>query len=193
MAFKLPQLPYSKGALAPHLSEETLEYHHGKHHATYVNTLNELIAKTKFAEASLEEIVKAADPGPIFNNAAQHWNHSFYWNCLKPKGGGPPNGPVAEAIKREFGAFDQFKKQFDAAAISLFGSGWVWLVRKEDGSLAVEKTADADNPLTHNQHALLTCDVWEHAYYIDYRNARGNYVHAFWNLVNWDFVASNLK
>ena len=193
MAFELPPLPYAKNALAPHLSEETLEYHYGKHHAAYVAKLNELVANTKFAAMSLEEIVKSADKGPLFNNAAQHWNHSFYWNCLAPKAGGTPDGELAAAIKRDFKSFEDFVAQFSNAAVSQFGSGWAWLVRKGDGSLAIESTSNAENPLTRNLHPLLVCDVWEHAYYIDYRNARAKYVEAFWNLVNWKFVAANLK
>jgi Fe-Mn family superoxide dismutase len=193
MAFELPKLPYAKNALAPYLSEETLEYHHGKHHAAYVKKLNELIANTKFAKMPLEEIIKTADQGPIFNNAAQHWNHSFYWNCLAPKGGGEPVGELAAAIERNFKSFKEFTKEFSEAAIEQFGSGWAWLVQRKDGALAIEKMSNADDPLIHDERPLLTCDVWEHAYYIDYRNARPKYVEAFWHLVNWNFVASNLK
>ena len=193
MAFELPKLPYAKNALAPHISEETLEYHYGKHHAAYVNKLNELVANTKFAAMPLEEIIKNADQGPLFNNAAQHWNHSFYWNCLAPKAGGKPNGGLAAAIERDFKSFEAFVAQFSDAAVSQFGSGWAWLVRKHDGSLAIEKTSNAENPLTRDLHPLLVCDVWEHAYYIDYRNARAKYVEALWNLVNWKFVTANLK
>jgi len=193
MAFELPQLSYPKDALAPYISEETLEYHHGKHHAAYVKKLNELIAGTRFARMPLEEIIKTADAGPLFNNAAQHWNHSFYWNCLAPKAGGEPSGELANAIERNFKSFKEFVKEFSAAAIEEFGSGWAWLVQKKDGSLAIEKTSNAEDPLTRNERPLLTCDVWEHAYYIDYRNARAKYVEAFWNLVNWKFVAANLK
>jgi len=193
MVFELPTLPYPKNALAPYISEETLEYHYGKHHAAYVKKLNELIANTKFANMPLEEIVKTAGPGPIFNNAAQHWNHSFYWNCLAPKGGGDPTGALASAIERNFKSFNEFVKEFSAAAIEEFGSGWAWLVQKRDGSLGIEKASNAEDPLIRNERPLLTCDVWEHAYYIDYRNARPKYVEAFWHLVNWDFVASNIK
>jgi len=193
MAFTLPELPYPKSALAPHISAETLEYHHGKHHAAYVNKLNELVAGTKFADMPLEQIVKSAGSGPIFNNAAQHWNHSFYWNCMKPKGGGDPSGPIADNIAKSFGGVSDFKKQFNEAAMGQFGSGWAWLVKNRDGSLAIEKTPNAETPIMNDKTALLTCDVWEHAYYIDYRNARATYVDAFWNVVNWDFVASNLK
>jgi len=193
MAFELPKLPYDKHALAPYISAETLEYHHGKHHAAYVNKLNELVAKTRFAGMPLEEVVKSADQGPLFNNAAQHWNHSFYWTCLAPKAGGAPSGELAKAIDEAFKSFDEFVKQFSEAAVGQFGSGWAWLVQKKDGSLAIDKTSNAENPLTGGATPLLTCDVWEHAYYIDYRNARPKYVEAFWNLVNWQFVASNMK
>ena len=193
MAFKLPKLPYAKNALAPYLSEETLEYHHGKHHAAYVKKLNELIANTKFVNMPLEEIIKTADRGPIFNNAAQHWNHSFYWNCLTPKGAGEPGGALATAIERNFKSFKEFIKEFSEAAIEEFGSGWAWLVQRRDGSLAIEKASNADDPLVRNERPLLACDVWEHAYYIDYRNARPKYVEAFWHVVNWNFVASNMK
>lgn len=193
MAFELPKLPYDKNALAPHLSAETLEFHHGKHHATYVTNLNNLVANTKYASMSLDDIVKTAEKGPIFNNAAQHWNHSFYWNCMAPKAGGSPSGELAKAIDKAFGSFNDFVKQFSDAAVGQFGSGWAWLVQKADGSLGVEKTSNADNPLTTGARPLLTCDVWEHAYYIDYRNARAKYVEAFWNLINWQFVAFNLK
>ncbi len=192
MAFELPKLPYAKNTLAPYISEETLEYHHGKHHAAYVAKLNDLVANTKFTSMPLEEIVKAAD-GAIFNNAAQHWNHSFYWNCMAPKAGGAPAGALAAAINRHFKSFDEFKKTFSEAAAGQFGSGWAWLVQKKDGALSVEKTSNAENPLVHGMRPLLTCDVWEHAYYIDYRNARPKYVEAFWNVVNWQFVASNMK
>lgn len=189
--FKLPELPYPKNALAPHISAETLHYHHDKHHAAYVNKLNELVAGTKFADQPLEQIITTSGPGPLFNNAAQHWNHSFYWKCLTPRGGGEPSGPLADGIKRSFGSFTAFKQQFSEAATSQFGSGWAWLVRNPDGSLVVQKTSNADLPLVHGGHALLTCDVWEHAYYIDYRNQRPKYVENFWPLVNWQFVSAN--
>src|SRR6266851_4664022 len=192
MAFELPKLPYAKNALAPYISEETLEYHHGKHHAAYVAKLNELVANTKLAGMSLEEILRTSN-GAIFNNGAQHWNHSFYWKCMAPMAVGTPNGELAAAIRRDFKSFDEFKKSFDAAAEGRFGSGWAWLVQKNDGSLAIEKTPNAENPLTRGLRPLLACDVWEHAYYIDYRNARPKYVEAFWNVVNWQFVASNMK
>lgn len=193
MAFKLPDLPYAKDALAPYISAETLEFHHGKHHAAYLNRLNELIANTDKASASLEDIIRKAGPGALFNQAAQHFNHSFYWNCLKPHGGGEPGGKLGDAIKQAFGGFEQFKKQFTDACVGQFGSGWAWLVRKADGSLAIYSTPNAETPLTRNDTPILTCDVWEHAYYIDYRNARPAYVQAFWNVVNWDFASANLK
>ncbi len=191
MAFELPPLPYPKNALEPHISEETLEYHYGKHHNTYVVNLNNLIAGTEFENQSLEDIIKNSDGG-IFNNAAQVWNHTFYWNCLSPNGGGEPDGALADAINAKFGSFEQFKKDFSAACVTNFGSGWTWLVKNASGELEIVKTSNAGCPLTAGQTPLLTCDVWEHAYYIDYRNARPSYVEAFWNLVNWDFVASNL-
>jgi len=190
MEHKLPKLPYSKDALAPVISGETLEYHYGKHHKTYVDNLNRLIPNTEFEEASLEEIVRKSSGG-IFNNAAQVWNHTFYWNCLSPKGGGESSGALASAIAKNFGSFAQFKEKFTNAAVTLFGSGWAWLVRNPDGSLAIEPTSNAGNPLRDGKKPLLTCDVWEHAYYIDYRNARARYVDAFWTLVNWGFVSQN--
>lgn len=190
MAFELPALPYDKKALAPSISEETLEYHYGKHHQAYVNTLNTLIPGTEFEGKSLEDIIKTSSGG-IFNNAAQIWNHTFYWHCMKPNGGGQPTGELAEAITKTFGSFDKFKEDFTKTAIGTFGSGWAWLVKKSDGSLALASTIGAGNPMTSDDIPLLTCDVWEHAYYIDYRNLRPKYVEAFWNLVNWDFVAKN--
>jgi Fe-Mn family superoxide dismutase len=193
MAFELPNLPYSLDALKPHISAETLEYHHGKHHKAYVTKLNELVVGTKFASASLEEIVKTAEPGPLFNSAGQHWNHSFYWKSLSPKGGGEPKGPVADAIKKDFGNFDAFKKKFSELAAGHFGSGWAWLVRAKDRSLQVVATHDAGCPIRQDQTPIITCDVWEHAYYIDYRNARPKYVEAWWELVNWDFANANFK
>lgn len=191
MEHKLPDLPYAKDALAPHISEETLEYHYGKHHATYVTKLNDAIPGTEFEKATLEEIVKSAPAGGIFNNAAQIWNHTFYWHSLSPKGGGTPDGDLAAAIEKAFGSVDDFKKQFTDAAIGNFGSGWTWLVKNGSG-LEIVNTDDAGTPLTDNKTPLLTCDVWEHAYYIDYRNARPKYLEAYWNLVNWDFAAQNL-
>ena len=191
MEHTLPVLPYELNALEPHISKETLEYHYGKHHQTYVTNLNNLIKDSAFAEISLEEIIKQSSEG-VFNNAAQVWNHTFYWNCLSPKGGGQPTGKLANAINSTFGSFDKFKEEFTKKAVTTFGSGWAWLVKNPDGSLALVSTSNAATPMTSNQTALLTCDVWEHAYYIDYRNARPKYVEAFWNLVNWDFVAKNL-
>lgn len=188
MEHKLPELPYAKNALAPRISAETLEYHYGKHHATYVTNLNKLIPGTEFENLSLEEIIKKASGG-VFNNAAQVWNHTFYWNCLAPQGGGEPKGKLGEQITQTFGSFAQFKEKLTNAAVTQFGSGWAWLVRNPDGTLAIEATGNAGTPMTSGKKALLTCDVWEHAYYIDYRNARANYVTAFWDLVNWDFVA----
>ncbi len=192
MEHKLPELPYAKDALAPHISAETLEFHYGKHHATYVTNLNKLIAGTEFENLALEEIVKRATGG-VFNNAAQIWNHTFYWHCLAPKAGGEPTGALAQAITLAFGSFAAFKEKFSATAVGTFGSGWAWLVKNPDGSLAIESTSNAANPMTSGKKPLLTCDVWEHAYYIDYRNARPKYVEAFWNLVNWKFVADNFK
>ena len=192
MEHKLPPLPYAKDALAPHISAETIEYHYGKHHATYVTNLNKLIAGTEFAELSLEDIVKKASGG-IFNNAAQVWNHTFYWNCLSPKGGGEPSGALADAIKKSFGSFAAFKEKLTNAAITQFGSGWAWLVKGPDGSLAIEQTSNAGTPLKDGKQSLLTVDVWEHAYYVDYRNARASYVEAFWKVVNWEFAAANLR
>ena len=188
---KLPELPYPRDALAPVISEETVNFHYGKHHAAYVTNLNKLIPGTGFEDSSLEEIVKKAPAGPLFNNAAQVWNHTFYWNGLSPAGGGEPNGALAEAIARDFGSFAQFKKQFTDAAVKLFGSAWAWLVRGADGKLAIEGTSNAGCPITQGKKPLLTCDVWEHAYYIDYRNARAAYVENFWKLVNWGFVQRN--
>ena len=191
MAFELPALPYAKDALEPHISAETLEYHYGKHHNTYVVKLNGLIPGTEFENKSLEEIIQSSTGG-IFNNAAQVWNHTFYWHCLAPKAGGEPTGAVAEAINKAFGSFEEFKTKFTDSAVANFGSGWTWLVKKADGSLAIVNTSNAATPLTDGVTPLLTVDVWEHAYYIDYRNARPNYMTAFWNLVNWEFVAANL-
>ena len=190
MSFQLPDLPYDKGALAPHLSQETLEYHHDRHHNAYVTNLNNLTADANAGDDELEEVILTAE-GPLFNNAAQVWNHTFYWKCMRPGGGGEPDGELAEAIDRDFGSFDKFKEQFTEAAVSQFGSGWAWLVLSS-GMLKVMKTGNADLPLKHGLPALLTVDVWEHAYYIDYRNARPKYVEAFLtNLVDWGFVAAN--
>lgn len=186
----LPTLPYAKNALAPHMSEETLEFHYGKHHQTYVTTLNKLIVGTEFENLSLEAIIKKAS-GPIFNNAAQIWNHTFFWHSLSPQGGGQPTGALAEVINRQWGSYDQFKEAFTKVAIGTFGSGWAWLVKKTDGSLDLVSTSNAVTPLTTDAKPLLTLDVWEHAYYIDYRNVRLNFVGAFWNMVNWEFAAHN--
>jgi len=187
MDHKLPELPFDKSALAPRISEETIEYHYGKHHAAYVANLNKLIMGTEFEKLSLEAIIQKATGG-IFNNAAQVFNHTFYWHCLSPSGGSEPSGRLADQIAASFGSFAHFKEKFTAAAVTLFGSGWAWLVRNPDGSLAIEQTSNAGTPIHDNKKPLLTCDVWEHAYYIDYRNVRANYVTAFWDLVNWEFV-----
>jgi Fe-Mn family superoxide dismutase len=189
MTFELPALPYAMDALAPHISQETLEYHYGKHHQTYVTNLNNLLAGSEFAGLSLEELVVKTS-GPLFNNAAQVWNHSFYWQCLSPDGGGAPTGPLAEAINQKFGSFAAFQDAFTKTAMNTFGSGWAWLVKTADGALELASTSNAGSPATSGQTALLTCDVWEHAYYIDDRNARAKYVESFWKLVNWDFVAA---
>ncbi|AEI68299.1 superoxide dismutase [Corallococcus macrosporus] len=192
MPFTLPELPYAKDALQPHMSAETLEFHHDKHHAAYVNNLNKLLDGKPEANKSLEEVILSSDGG-VFNNAAQVWNHTFFWQCMKPAGGGKPTGELAAAIDRDFGSFDKFKEEFSTAAATQFGSGWAWLVL-EGGKLKVTKTGNADLPMKHGQKALLTIDVWEHAYYIDYRNARPKFIETFLNnLVNWDFVAQNFK
>lgn len=192
MAITLPALPYARDALAPHISAETIDFHYGKHHQAYLDNLNKQIAGTEFETLELETIIRSSQGG-MFNNAAQVWNHSFYWNCLAPGGGGEPKGKLAEAISAAFGSFAAFKEQFTQTALSTFGSGWAWLVQRPDGSLALVSTSNAATPLTGSDTALLTCDVWEHAYYIDYRNARAKYVEAFWNLVNWDFVARQMR
>lgn len=192
MAFELPALPYAKDALEPHISAETIEYHYGKHHQTYVTKLNGLVEGTDLANKSLEEIVKTSEGG-VFNNAAQIWNHTFYWNCLSPNGGGEPTGKVAEAINAAFGSFAEFKAQLNDKAVNNFGSSWTWLVKKADGQLAIVNTSNAGTPLTEEDVTpLLTVDLWEHAYYIDYRNVRPNYLEGFWALVNWEFVEKNL-
>lgn len=191
MSFELPTLPYAQNALEPHISAETLEYHYGKHHNTYVINLNNLIKDSEFADKTLEEIVKTSSGG-LFNNAAQVWNHTFYWHCLSPNGGGEPTGKVADAINQSFGSFAEFKAQFTDAAVKNFGAGWTWLVKKADGTLAIVSTSNAATPLTTTDKPLLTVDVWEHAYYIDYRNARPKYLENFWALVNWTFVEKNL-
>lgn len=191
MAYELPPLPYEKNALAPHISEETLEYHYGKHHKTYVDKLNGLVPGTEFEGKSLEDVIKTSTGG-IFNNAAQVWNHTFYWNCLSPNGGGDATGSVCDAITKAFGSFEKFKEEFTTSAINNFGSSWTWLVKKADGNVAIVNTSNAGTPLTDDSVTpLLTVDLWEHAYYIDYRNARPKYMEAFWTLVNWDFVENN--
>jgi Fe-Mn family superoxide dismutase len=187
MTFTLPELPYAKDALSPVMSKETLEYHYGKHHLRYVDNLNKLIQGTEHASKSLEDIIKTTKTGPIFNNAAQIWNHTFFWNCLTPKGS-KPTGNVKEAIEKQWGSYDKFKAEFSEAAIGLFGSGWVWLSKLSNGSLAIEKAKDAENPMVHGHKPLLTFDVWEHAYYIDYRNDRARFINSLWDIVNWDFV-----
>ncbi len=192
MSFTLPPLPYAMDALEPHISKETLQYHYGKHHQAYVDNLNKLVVDTPFTGQSLEAIIKQAE-GPIFNNAAQVWNHTFYWHCLSPQGGGAPTGKLAEMIDRDFGSFEKFKEQFSQTAATTFGSGWAWLVQDTHGKLSITSTSNAGTPMVNNHTALLTCDVWEHAYYIDYRNARVTYIQAFWNLVNWEFVSSLVK
>ena len=197
MAFELPPLPYAKDALAPHISANTLDFHHGKHHNAYVTNLNNLTKDTPLASESLEGVIRAvagdASKAGVFNNAAQVWNHTFYWNCMKPGGGGQPTAAVASALASAFGSFDKFKEEFKNACVTQFGSGWGWLV-VADGGLKITKTANADLPLAHGQTALLTCDVWEHAYYLDYQNRRPDYVQVFLDhLVNWDFVAQNLS
>ena len=191
MAIELPALPYAIDALAPHISQETLEFHHGKHHKTYVDKLNAAIPGTEFESKSLEDIIKTSS-GPVFNNAAQIWNHTFYWNCLSPNGGGEASGAVADAINATFGSFAEFQAQFNDKAVNNFGSSWTWLVKNADGSLEIVNTSNAGTPMTEGQTALLTVDLWEHAYYIDFRNVRPNYLAAFWNLVNWEFVTANL-
>ncbi len=192
MAFELPALPYAINALEPHISQETLEYHHGKHHNTYVVNLNNLVPGTEFEGKSLEEIIKTSTGG-IFNNAAQIWNHTFYWHCLSPNGGNEPTGALADAINKAFGSFAEFKDAFTKSAIGNFGSSWTWLVKKADGSLAIVNTSNAGCPLTEaGTTPLLTVDLWEHAYYIDFRNMRPKYMETFWTLVNWEFVAKNL-
>ncbi len=193
MAFSLPPLPYDKNALAPNISAETLDFHHGKHHQAYVTNLNKLLEGKPEASKTIEDLI-ATSEGPVFNNAAQVWNHTFYWSSMKPSGGGLPAGDLADALKRDFGSIEKFTEEFTNAAATQFGSGWAWLVIGKDKKLAVTKTSNADLPLKHGQKALLTIDVWEHAYYIDYRNARPKYIEVFLkSLVNWDFALQNLK
>jgi len=191
MAIELPPLPWAREALAPHISAETIDYHYGKHHQTYVTNLNNMIKGTEFENMDLVAIVKKSQGG-MFNNAAQIWNHTFYWNSLSPKGGGEPSGKLADAIKKAFGGFAQFKEEFTKTCVGTFGSGWGWLVQRADGSLGLVSTSNAATPITGSDKPLLTCDVWEHAYYIDYRNARPKYLEAFWNLANWEFAASQM-
>jgi superoxide dismutase, Fe-Mn family len=190
MAFELPALPYAKDALAPHISEETLEFHYGKHHQTYVTKLNGLVEGTEMASQSLEEIIMSSTGG-VFNNAAQIWNHTFYWNCLSPNGGGEPTGDLAAVINETFGSFAAFKEKFTDMAINNFGSSWTWLVKTAEGKLEIVNTSNAGTPMTDGHTALMTVDLWEHAYYIDFRNARPNYMNAFWSLINWEFASSN--
>lgn len=192
MEHKLPELPYQKNALEPYISAETLEFHYGKHHKAYVTKLNELIKGTKFEYMPLEEVVLSAD-GPIFNNAAQIWNHTFFWSCMTPNGGGNPTGKVATSIDQKWGSFDKFKEEFSKSAVSNFGSGWTWLVMNKENKLEIWNSNNANTPKTQGFKALMTLDVWEHAYYIDYRNERPKFVEAFWNVVNWDFVNKNYQ
>lgn len=191
--FTLPALPYSKQALHPNISEETLEFHYGKHHQAYVNNLNALVENGPLASKSLEEIITSEKAGPIFNNAAQCWNHTFYWHSMAPKAGGEPKGKVSQLIGENFGSFQVFKEQFSKAAAGQFGSGWAWLSLDKNGKLLIETTSNAGCPLTEGRRPILTCDVWEHAYYIDYRNLRPKYIEAWWNVVNWEFANENLK
>jgi superoxide dismutase, Fe-Mn family len=190
MAYELPPLPYALDALQPHMSKETLEFHWGKHHKTYVDNLNKLAPGTEYEGKSLEQIMMSSS-GPIFNNAAQIWNHTFFWNCLSPKGGGQPSGPLAEAINSEFGSFQAFKEKFSDTSVKQFASGWGWLIKNKAGKLEIVSTSNAQNPMTDGHTPLMTCDVWEHAYYIDYRNKRPDFLAAFWNIVNWDFISKN--
>ena len=192
MAIELPPLPWARESLAPHISAETIDYHYGKHHQTYVTNLNNQIKGTEFENQDLVSIIKKAQGG-MFNNAAQVWNHTFYWNSLSPKGGGEPSGKLADGIKKAFGGFSQFKEEFTKTAVGTFGSGWAWLVQRPDGNLGLVSTSNAATPITGTDVPLLTCDVWEHAYYIDYRNARPKYIEAFWNLANFEFAASQMK
>lgn len=196
MAFQLPDLPFSKDALTPFLSPETFDYHHGKHHAAYVKNANGLVADTPYDNMTLEAVIRTASAERatgLFNNAAQIWNHSFFWNCMSPSGGGAPEGRIGELIARDFGTFDAFKEQFSKAAVTLFGSGWAWLTVDASGSLELLQLSNADTPIVHNKTALLTIDVWEHAYYIDYRNARPKFVEGFWDVVNWQHVNAILS
>ncbi|MDP3295011.1 MAG: Fe-Mn family superoxide dismutase [Nevskia sp.] len=191
MTFALPELPYAREALEPHMSRETFEYHYGKHHKAYVDMANKLIVGTEFENASIEDVIKKSS-GKLFNNVAQIWNHTFFWHCLTPTQAAPGK-KLTDALVKTFGGIEDFKKQFTEAAIGTFGSGWAWLVKKSDGTLAIVSTTGAGNPMTAGDLPLLTCDVWEHAYYIDYRNARPSYLEHFWSLVNWEFVEKNLN
>lgn len=191
MAYELPQLPYDMDALQPYISKETLEYHYGKHHAAYVNNLNKLVDGTAFANASLEEIIKNADGG-VFNNGAQVWNHTFYWNCMSPEGNREPSGALLNAIKSDFGSFEEFKDKFSKAAATLFGAGWAWLVKDTAGKLKIVQESNAGNPLRNGLEPIMTCDVWEHAYYIDKRNRRPAYIDDFWNLVDWETIGKRI-
>jgi len=192
MSFTLPQLPFAKDALVPHMSVETFDYHYSKHHNTYVTNLNNLIKETKFEKMSLEEIILSSE-GTMFNNAAQVWNHTFFWSCLSPKGGGEPKGMLKDQIIQAWGSYEAFKEAFTKSAVANFGSGWTWLVKNKTGQLEIMNTSNAQTPMTSGGHALLTVDVWEHAYYIDYRNERPRFLNAFWSLVNWDFAEQNFK
>ena len=191
MAFELPALPYAKDALEPHMSVETLEFHYGKHHNTYVTKLNGLVPGSEYEGKSLEEIITSAPAGGVFNNAAQIWNHTFFWNSLSPNGGGEPTGALADAINAEWGSFAAFQEEFNDKAVNNFGSSWTWLVKNADGSLEIVNTSNAGTPMTSGQTALITVDLWEHAYYIDYRNVRPDYLKGFWALANWEFAAAN--
>jgi Fe-Mn family superoxide dismutase len=191
MQHQLPPLPYATNALQPHISRETIEFHYGKHHAAYVTNLNNLIRGTEYEGMPLEDIVKKARPGGVSNNAAQAWNHTFYWNCLSPQGGGQPSSKLADAIDKKWRSLGGFMEAFTNSAVSNFGSGWTWLVKRPDGSVDIVNTSNAANPLTGRDKPLLTCDIWEHAYYIDYRNVRAEYIEGFWKLVNWQFAAQN--
>ncbi len=191
MSFELPALPYAKDALEPHMSVETLEYHYGKHHNTYVVKLNGLVPGSEYENKTLEEIITSAPAGPVFNNAAQIWNHTFFWNSLSPKGGGEPTGALADAINAKWGSFAEFQTAFNDKAVNNFGSSWTWLVKNTDGSLEIVNTSNAGTPMTNGQTAVITVDLWEHAYYIDYRNVRPDYLKGFWALANWEFAAAN--
>lgn len=192
MAVELPNLPYAMDALAPHISPSTLEYHYGKHHRAYVTNLNKLIADSSFDDESLDDIVYNTQDYAIFNNAAQVWNHTFYWNCLSPTGGGEPKAKLLSALEKDFGSVESFKEQFTQKALTLFGSGWAWLVKDKQGNLRITQEGNAGTPITKDLTPLLTCDVWEHAYYLDYKNARPKYLDAFWELVNWNYAEEQL-